>query len=487
MIKSILIANRGEIACRVIRTCKKLGIKSISIYSEVDADLPHVKLADQAISIGVGSLAETYLNMDKIIKIAKDNKAEAIHPGYGFLSENAEFAQKLQKAGVIFIGPSISAIELMGDKKESKIAIEKINGPLIPGYHGDKQDEASLKSEANKIGYPVLIKATAGGGGKGMRIVEKESDFSTSLESAKREAKNAFGDDKVILEKYITNPRHIEVQVMSDTHDNHFHFYERECSIQRRYQKVVEETPSTALTQEVREKICKSAVDIANHINYVGAGTVEFILDEKSNFFFLEMNTRLQVEHPITELVTNSDLVELQIRVASGEKLSLKQSEIKQTGHAIECRLYAEDPDNDFLPSVGVLGYIGPVGLDGIRFDSGFEAGNEVSINFDPMLAKIISYGENRTEAITKMKEALNRYLFCGVRTNRGYLRRILDHADFKSGLTLTSFVVKNAESLKPKELTARQKAKMIASLLYKETNKNNDNTWNKLSNFRNF
>lgn len=483
-IKSVLIANRGEIALRVVKTCRRLGIKTVSIFSEDDRSLPHAKSADKCISLGIGALSETYLNQDKIIQIAKEQGADAIHPGYGFLSENTEFCKKVNDAGLIFIGPSTDAIELMGDKKTSKVAMEKIGIPLIPGYHGDDQDADLLFTEAKKIGFPVLIKATAGGGGKGMRIVRSEDEFEAGLDSSKREAKNAFGNDKVLLEKYIDNPRHIEVQLMSDSHGNHLHFYERECSIQRRYQKVVEETPSPALDDELRKKICETAVKISSGINYLGAGTIEFILAPDNSFYFLEMNTRLQVEHPVTELVTDSDLVEYQIIAAAGEKLPLKQSDIKQVGHALELRIYAEDPDNDFLPSTGKIHYIGSSPLAGVRLDCGYESQNFVNINYDPMLAKLITFADSREENIYKMLSALEDYPFLGLKSNRDYLARILEHHKFIEGDIHTHFISEYESDLKKSEFDDKTKAlAIVCGLIYEK--KHQKSAWNLKTSFK--
>jgi acetyl-CoA carboxylase biotin carboxylase subunit len=461
-IKKILIANRGEIAVRVMNTCRAKGIKTVSIYKPEEKNYPHALLAGESVCLGDGTLGETYLNHDLLLEIAKEHKADAIHPGYGFLSENAEFSSKVRKNGLIFIGPSEESMRLMGDKISSKIKMEEINAPLIPGYHGDNQDPKFLAEKAKEIGYPVLVKASAGGGGKGMRIVRSEKEFDESLAAAKREALNAFGDDKVLVEKFIENPRHIEVQVFSDQHGNHLHFLERECSIQRRYQKIVEESPSPALSPETRKDITETAAKIAAGINYEGAGTVEFIYDEDGKFYFLEMNTRLQVEHPVTEMITGLDLVDLQIQVAEGKPLPLKQEDVAARGHAIEVRLYAEDPDNEFLPSTGKIERVGAPSLPGTRLDTGFEDGNEVTINFDPMLAKLIVHSSDRDQAIEKMKAVLTDVPFYGVKTNRDYLSRILKHPKFIEGETFTHFVETWKKELQPSEMTAEDKAKAL-------------------------
>ncbi len=451
-IKKLLIANRGEISKRIVDTCREMGIKSVAIYSDDEKEYPHRFYADEAYSLGSGALKDTYLDCQKIIDIAKNAKADAIHPGYGFLSERSFFAKAVTDAGLIFIGPSVENIELMGDKKSSKEKIQELDVPSIPGYHGKDQSLKTLHTKAREIGYPVLIKASAGGGGKGMRIVSDDKDFESELEGAKREALNAFSDDTVLIEKFIVSPRHIEIQVMSDSHGGHFHLFERECSIQRRYQKIIEESPSVALDQKLRQEMCDAALKITRGINYLGAGTVEFILDTDGKFYFLEMNTRLQVEHPVTEMVTGLDLVKMQIQVARGEKLKITQNDIVQKGHAIEVRLYAEDPDNEFLPSIGKISYIGFPKVRNSRLECGFVAGNEVTIQFDPMLAKLIVWGENRQDATMKIMQALDETPFLGVKTNHDYLKRIFKTEEFANGLTYTHFVKTYKDKLLPRE-----------------------------------
>ena len=439
--KRILIANRGEIARRIIRTCRKMGIQTVCLFSEEEKLLPHALEGDFGISLGSGPLSETYLNIPKVIQVAKDHQASAVHPGYGFLSENPQFARGVEKAGLTFIGPPPSAIEEMGDKLASKVMMQKIGVPVIPGGHLEKQDKDFLWKESLEMGFPVLIKAVAGGGGKGLRMVSRKQDFFKALASAKREALKAFGDDRVLVEKLIENPRHIEIQVMSDSHGHHFHLFDRECSIQRRYQKIVEEAPTPYLPDKIRSQMTASALKIARHINYVGAGTVEFILDQKGKYYFLEMNTRIQVEHPVTEMITGLDLVELQIRVAQGEKLNLSQKELHSVGHALEVRLYAEDPYNQFLPSTGQIEYLGDLSLDSARLESSYEKGNQVGINFDPMLAKLIVHSSERKQAIGKMHMALGQILFWGIKTNRSYLKQILSHPAFMNGKVDTHFI----------------------------------------------
>lgn len=492
-IKKILVANRGEIALRVLKTAKEMGIKVVTVFAEDDKNLPHALYADESYSLGSGTLQETYLNKAKLVEITKKCKADAIHPGYGFLSENEEFARMVENAGIIFIGPTPESIVLMGDKIGSKKALEKIKIPLTPGYHGDDQSDENLAKEAKKIGFPVLIKASAGGGGKGMRIVHSEAELAEGIRGAKSEGLKSFGSDKVLIEKYVVNPRHIEVQLMSDTHGNHLHFFERECSIQRRYQKVVEETPAPNMSQELRLKVCETAVEIARGINYRGAGTVEFIMAQDGSFYFMEMNTRLQVEHPVTEMVTGHDLVKYQIMVAQGDKLPLKQADIKQKGHAIECRIYAEDPDNNFMPSIGKIDRIGTPTLRDVRLDCGFLDGTEVGVNYDPMLAKLVVWGETRELAISKSIHSLDEVLFLGVKTNRDYLKRILAHKDFVSGHTHTHFIPDHKEELDPAAFQDQDMADIVAALSFSTQRKVASgatevlrNPWTELSGFRN-
>ena len=441
MFKKILIANRGEIAVRIIKACQEMGIKTVAIYSDVDQHAPHVHIADEGVNLGDPTPSESYLNIAKIIKIAKNTNAEAIHPGYGFLAENPDFAKACDDSGIKFIGPSSKAIILMGDKIEAKKTMEKAGVPIIPGYHGVKQDLTTLIKEGKKIGFPLLIKATAGGGGKGMRIVHSEDELEQSIESAKRESKSAFGSDSVFIEKYIDKPRHIEFQVLADEHGNLIHLFERECSIQRRHQKIIEETPSPVITPKLREDMGKAAVTAATAAGYTNAGTVEFMLDGKLHFYFMEMNTRLQVEHPITEATTGVDLVKWQLRIASGEKLTFKQSELHQRGHAMECRIYAEDPTNRFLPSVGLLTKVDPPSGPNIRNDTGIEPNFEITPYYDPMLAKLIVSSENRDESIAKMSWALSHYVVLGVTTNIPFLKQIIEHPEYRKGNITTHFI----------------------------------------------
>jgi len=452
MFKKILIANRGEIAIRIMRACKELGIKTVAVYSDADKNALHVRHADEAIHIGDSSPKESYLNMDKIIDAAKKTKADAIHPGYGFLSENASFAGKVASAKLTFIGPSADSIRAMGDKAESKIRMKQAGVPVVPGFEG-LESENDFNKAAKEVGYPVLVKAAAGGGGKGMRVVNNESELSESIESAQREALNAFGDERLLIEKYIPNAHHIEFQVFGDQHGNLVHLFERECSVQRRHQKIIEETPFPLLTPHLREEMGEAAVKAAQAVGYFNAGTVEFIVDPDTlQFYFLEMNTRLQVEHPVTELVVGLDLVQWQIRVAAGERFPYSQEQLTQRGHAIECRIYAEDPAHGFLPSTGVLlQFIEPRG-PGIRVDSGFRAGDEVTHFYDPLLAKLIVHAENREIAIQRMRAALKEFIVHGVITNIDFLQAVLSHSDFRNGEVTTRWVETNFNWALPSE-----------------------------------
>lgn len=441
MFKKVLVANRGEIAVRIIKACQEIGIKTVAIYSDVDKNSPHVHLADESVPLGDPTPIESYLNIPKIIKIARDTKVEGIHPGYGFLAENPDFAKSCKDVGIKFIGPIAEVISLMGDKIAAKKTMHKAGVPVIPGYHGSNQDNKSLIKEAKKIGFPLLVKAAAGGGGKGMRIVRSENALEESIESAKRESKSAFGDDTIFLEKYLDKPHHIEFQILADEHGNAIHLFERECSIQRRHQKIIEESPSPIVTQNLRDKMGKAAIDAAKAVGYTNAGTVEFMVDGNLNFYFMEMNTRLQVEHPITEMTTGIDLAKWQLKIASGEKLTVKQHSLIQRGHAIECRIYAEDPANGFLPSIGKLTKVeAPTGPN-IRDDTGIYTGMEITPYYDPMLAKIVTYAENREENINKMIWALSHYVVLGVTTNIPFLKKVLEHNEFKKGNITTHFI----------------------------------------------
>ncbi|WP_420578496.1 acetyl-CoA carboxylase biotin carboxylase subunit [Ekhidna sp.] len=440
-IKKILVANRGEIAIRVMRSAKELGIKTVAVYSDADKLLPHASYADEAVNIGPAAASESYLVQDKIIAACKQTGADAIHPGYGFLSENASFAERVEKEGLIFIGPSPEAIRIMGDKLTSKQTVQKFNVPLVPGMDEPINDVPKAKKVADDIGYPVMIKASAGGGGKGMRIVHDPKDFEEQMDRAMSEARNSFGNDEVFIEKFISSPKHIEVQILGDQHGNIVHLFERECSIQRRHQKVIEEAPSAVLTPEKRKQIGEAAVNVAKSCSYFGAGTVEFIADENLDFYFLEMNTRLQVEHPVTELITGIDLVKEQIAIANGKKLSFKQDDLNIHGHSLEVRVYAEDPENNFLPDTGKLTtYIRPQGA-GVRVDDGYEQGQDVSIYYDPMIAKLITYGKDRSEAIDRMRRAIAEYQITGVKTTLSFCDFVLGHKEFVDGSFTTKFV----------------------------------------------
>lgn len=472
--KKILVANRGEIAIRVMKTAKKMGIKTVAVYSAADRNAPHVKYADEAVFIGNAPSSESYLVGSRIIEAAKATGADAIHPGYGFLSENANFAEEVEKNNIIFIGPKTKAIRIMGSKLGAKEAVKAYNIPMVPGIDEAITDVEKAKAAAKEIGFPILIKASAGGGGKGMRVVENEAEFIPQMDRAISEATSAFGDGSVFIEKYVGSPRHIEIQVMADSHGNILYLFERECSIQRRHQKVVEEAPSAILTPELRREMGEAAVGVAKACDYLGAGTVEFLVDENLNFYFLEMNTRLQVEHPVTEMITGLDLVELQIRVARGEELPLKQEDVQLKGHALELRVYCEDPLNDFAPNVGTLDvYQLPEG-PGIRVDNGFEQGMDVPIYYDPMLAKLITYGNTREEAIQLMLDAIDNYHVEGVQTTLPFGTFVCEHEAFRSGNFDTHFVKKyyDAESLKAQYDKEAEVAAYIALKQYMEDKK---------------
>ena len=472
--KKILVANRGEIAIRVMKTAQKMGIKTVAVFSTADRNAPHVRFADEAICIGEPPSNQSYLRGDKIMEAALKLNVDAIHPGYGFLSENADFAELCEKNNIIFIGPRSKAIKIMGSKLAAKEAVKHYNIPMVPGIDEAITDVSKAKQIAKEIGFPILIKASAGGGGKGMRIVEKESDLESQMKRAISEATSAFGDGSVFIEKYVTSPRHVEIQIMADSHGNVLHFFERECSIQRRHQKVIEEAPSAILTPKLRQEMGEAAIKVAKSCDYLGAGTVEFLMDANLNFFFLEMNTRLQVEHPVSEIIAGVDLVELQIRVARGEALSMTQEDLKIHGHAMELRVYAEDPLNDFLPSVGHLDiYKIPVGK-GIRVDNGFEEGMDIPIYYDPMLAKLITYGNTREEAIQLMIKAIDNYQIKGVQTTLPFGKYVFEHEAFRSGKFDTHFVKKyySPEVLKKQTETEEKLAAIIAVKKYMEDQK---------------
>ena len=459
----ILVANRGEIALRIMRSCKEMGIGTVAVYSEADRNAPFVRYADEAVCLGPPPSSQSYLDGDKIIKVCKQLKVDGIHPGYGFLSENADFAAKVKKAGIIFIGPSPAAMEMMGDKLSAKAAAKKYKIPMVPGSEGSITSVAEGKRIAAATGFPLLIKASAGGGGKGMRIVEKISEFEEQMKLAVSEATSAFGDGSVFIEKYVTGPRHIEIQILGDTYGNIVHLFERECSIQRRHQKVIEEAPSSILTPALRKKMGDCAVNVGKACKYVGAGTVEFLVDEKLNFYFLEMNTRLQVEHPVTEMITGLDLVKEQIRIARGEKLSFKQEDLKINGHAIESRVYAEDPANNFLPDIGVLSTYMPPKGPGVRVDDGFEEGMQIPIYYDPMIAKLVTHGKDRAEAISRMIRAIEDYQITGVETTLPFCKFVMKHKSFISSGFTTDFVKNN---FKPEFLNVHHpKEEKIAAL----------------------
>jgi acetyl-CoA carboxylase biotin carboxylase subunit len=464
MFSKILIANRGEIAVRIIRACQELGIATVAVYSEADASALHTLLADEAVLIGPPPPVESYLRGERLVEVALQTGCQAIHPGYGFLSENAAFAEAVQAAGLTFIGPSPAAMRTMGSKTSARAAMAAAGVPVVPGYQ-ESQAEVDLQNAAAQMGYPLLVKAAAGGGGKGMRRVEAAVALAPALASARREALNAFGDEQVYLEKYLSAPRHIEFQILGDSQGNLVHLFERECSVQRRHQKIIEETPSPLLDEALRRRMGQAAVAAAQAVGYTNAGTVEFLVDAERNFYFLEMNTRLQVEHPVTELVTGIDLVKLQLRVAAGERLPFTQETLSQRGHAIECRIYAEDPANQFLPDIGrVLQAVEPVG-PGVRVDAGITSGNEVTHHYDPMIAKLIVLGEDRAEARRKMAWALRQYVILGVTTNLAFLREVIDHERFQRGEITTHFIEEHFAAWRPASVSPPDLALIAAAL----------------------
>ncbi|MCU0438254.1 MAG: acetyl-CoA carboxylase biotin carboxylase subunit [Raineya sp.] len=475
-IQKLLVANRGEIALRVMRSAKEMGIKTVAVYSTADRKALHVRYADEAVCIGEAPSNQSYLRGEKIIEVAKRLGVDAIHPGYGFLSENAQFAKMVEDAGLIFVGPPVKAIEVMGSKLAAKESAKKFDVPMVPGTAGAISDITEAKKIAGEIGYPVLIKASAGGGGKGMRLVEHEKEFEEQMERAVSEAISAFGDGSVFIEKFVLAPKHIEVQILGDQHGNIVYLFERECSIQRRHQKVIEEAPSPILTPEVRKAIGEAAVNVARSCGYFNAGTVEFVMGQDLKFYFLEMNTRLQVEHPVTEQITGIDLVKEQIKIAQGEPLSFKQEDLKILGHALEIRVYAEDPTNNFLPDIGTLNtYVRPQGA-GIRVDDGFEQGMEIPIYYDPMIAKLIATGKDREEAINRMKRAIDEYQITGIETTLGFCKFVLEHDSFISGRFDTNFV-KNyftpEKLIKPKNQTTAKVGAMVVDLLLNQKKSN--------------
>ena len=466
--KKILVANRGEIALRVMRTCRQMGISTVAIYSEADRNSPHVRFADEAVCVGPAASKDSYLRIDKIIQVCKDLGVDGIHPGYGFLSENAAFAKACEENGVIFIGPTVEAIEIMGSKLAAKQAVSRFDVPLVPGTDQPITDVQEAKRLAAEIGFPILIKASAGGGGKGMRIVEGAEDFEEQMKLAVSEATSAFGDGSVFIEKFVTSPRHIEIQILGDTHGNIVYLFERECSIQRRHQKVVEEAPSAVLTPALRQQMGEAAVQVARSVNYVGAGTVEFIVNHQLDFYFLEMNTRLQVEHPVTEMITGVDLVKEQIQIARGEKISFRQEDLRIHGHAIELRVYAEDPLNNFLPDIGKLEvYQLPQG-EGVRVDDGFDEGMDIPIYYDPMIAKLIAHGHNRADAIQKLKKAIEDYHIKGVKTTLPFGTFVLNHAAFTTGDFDTKFVENYFHPHEDRQ-EEHQLAALLAAKLFQE------------------
>jgi len=472
--KKVLIANRGEITLRIMKSLREMGIKTVAVYSEADRNSPHVRYADEAVCIGPASSKESYLRGDKIVEVAKQLGVEGIHPGYGFLSENADFAKLVEENGITFIGPTPEAIQVMGSKLAAKEAAKKFDIPMVPGSEGAITEITEAKAIAEKIGYPVLIKASAGGGGKGMRIVNAPAELEEQMQRAQSEAQSAFGDGSVFIEKFVSSPKHIEVQILGDNYGNIVYLFERECSIQRRHQKVVEEAPSSCLTPEKRKEIGEAAVKVGQSCAYIGAGTVEFLVDEQLNFYFLEMNTRLQVEHPVTEMITGIDLVKEQVKIARGEKLSFTQDDLQMRGHAIELRVYAEDPTNNFLPDIGrLVQYKKPEG-PGVRVDDGYEEGMDIPIYYDPLLAKLVGYGKDRTEAIDRLLRAINDYRIVGVKNTLTFGKFVLQHPDFVSGKFDTNFVAKNfiPENLKEEKEDEMEIAALISSHIFEGKSK---------------
>ncbi len=492
MITKVLVANRAEIAVRLIRAAREEGISAVAVYSDVDRDALHVRMADESYNIGPPPANESYLRIDIIIETALKAGCQAVHPGYGFLAENAEFARKVEEAGLIFIGPSHSSISAMGDKLQARRIMTDAGVPVVPGVLAQTRSFEQAKEEAARIGYPVLVKAAGGGGGKGMRIVSQESELKAAMEGATREAASAFGDDRVYLEKLLIEPRHVEIQILADTHGNVCHLFERECSIQRRHQKIIEETPSTALDEDLRNRMGEAAVTAAQAVDYRSAGTVEFMLDRDSNFFFLEMNTRIQVEHPVTEFITGIDLVRMQFKIAQGDSLPFKQEEIQRRGHSIECRIYAEDPLQNFLPSPGKLLLVRMPSGPGVRVDSGIETGIEVSMFYDPILAKVVTWGENREAARTRMIEALKETVILGVSTPTRFLIDVLEHPAFVSGDTHTGFLAENGFLDSAGGTRSIPDEVLIAAAVYEPERRNieesgvrSSTTWTEMGSFR--
>jgi len=465
MFNKVLIANRGEIAIRVARTARRLGIASVAVYSSADRDALHVEACDEAWCIGGAAASDSYLRGNKILEVARASGAEAIHPGYGFLSENATFARSCEQAGIVFIGPPASAIEAMGSKSEAKALMHAAGVPLVPGYHGDAQDNQTLLSQSNQLGYPQLIKASAGGGGKGMRVVSQASEFEAALESVRREARASFDDDRVLIERYLSNPRHVEMQVFADHDGNCIHLFERDCSIQRRHQKILEEAPAPGIDAALRSSMGEAALNCARAIDYVGAGTVEFLLDQDGSFYFMEMNTRLQVEHPVTEMITGLDLVEWQLRIAAGQPLPKSQDQLVVNGHALEARIYAESPERDFMPSTGRVEYLSAPGTSAsVRVDTGVRAGDEIGINYDPMIAKLIVHGHDRKQAIARIQQALLDYQVLGLQTNIAFLSRLVSTDSFRLAEFDTGFIEQHRHELFAEDASLRERAVLIAA-----------------------